>query len=370
MVYDDVLREVFRNNTGIFLNNMKYLETLKKAHIFRITEDVMTNVDRNEPLANTYLKDIVRNERILTPFKNVWFELPNRRTCFIGEDGKIEKENGIEKVTIQSYGAHLYEFDDGIYAVQRYQFTNGTMVLYTVIFAIIQDNSNTERISIVQLDGIMTKDTCEYSDKSQFKNIVDLTRNQKERRILEIFDNFIEKKFKNVMAQNILDKVFCHGPAIDDTKVCSMGCIENRKINRSIIEMVLGILGFINTPYYRIVFQANNKARESIANGKKVTGVYGLDRPHYILINHEKTVDLFEKSREYEQGEYKVRGHDRRKHKRMVTGRHGKDGVWIPYKEMVQWVRETWVGPKEFTVGDTMYKIIDNSVKHPNLRHK
>jgi hypothetical protein len=362
IVYDTALRCVFRNTNGIFIDN-KYLETLKKAHLFHISDDVFKNIKGN--CSELSVKDNIRAGRILTPFKNIWIEMPDITTNEIDYDGTI-----LEKGVKRNFGFHLYEFDNKVYVLHRFSYykTNNEefVIPYTTIFRIFNGGE------LVIFNGVNSflsareeGRKCKYFDDNSFKNIVaNFERTESVVEAIEAMDGFIEKEYKDIMAYTKIEPKFCLGPKNKGECTCTRECLEAIRISKDVINTALTILSFINTPYYRIVFQNNNTVKSSGKSAISKKPIYGLNRPHYILIDHERTVNLFKNSEEYKKGSsnYKIRGHDRRKHKRMVTGRQGKNG-WIPYKEMVQWVRETWVGPKEFTVGESIYKIIDSGTK-------
>jgi len=348
LVFDQVLRNVERNVLGVY-DNPDYVQTMKSSHIFQLPADT-------EELINHYgeslFEDFIRDQKMLLPFKNLWLEYSGIQVQMHGSDEVLDKRVGI----------HLYSFDDRIldsplYGIHIYNSSiddREHLPVYSGFFHFMfPEGVHKNRMPAVSVNvGVMEQGMCEEakSTGTPFYN-PNLAPE-----ITDYFNRWIPQRFRLKMNHFKFEKSFCS----HKKESCGSMCQEAKAVVTSAISMAVSTIAYINLPMHYILKRTSQKQSNLQKRGKKVRGIHGQDRVHYVLIDHDKLKTKYEQSKEVESDTVyrESLGHERRAHKRVCLGRHGKNGDWIPYKKIKQWVKACWVGSKEFTVGDTIYEVV------------
>jgi hypothetical protein len=140
---------------------------------------------------------------------------------------------------------------------------------------------------------------------------------------------------------------------------CNKACTEAKDALAKAVAQAVAAISFINLPINRILKVVSREQKEAEKSGKKAKGIFGDKRPHYIVLDHNQARTIYEDSEEAKSDTVPRRGHERRAHRRHCMGRT-QNGKWIPYAEhkQTQWVKQCWVGSREFTVGQQIYEVI------------
>ncbi|MFA5021292.1 MAG: hypothetical protein WC517_04515, partial [Patescibacteria group bacterium] len=375
LAYDRVLRIVERH-PNVFINPT-YRETLRAAHIFQLPPDVYE-------IVNHYNVDIAldnhfkKENMIMMPFDNIWLDIREFSGAELGDTlkGCMYGAHILKLGKEPYYGANFYLLPP--LDTDRKPFFGLDMHLFSALLKPKDHHDPSKEYAVDMASNVCilpnAEPCCRFasapvcwvdhprSDEERDKHIKILESMSLEEAEAFFHETYKEgedavKSFWDKMNKVVYYDKFC---AIGWNKHdCSQLCESFKKGIHWGVSMLQDVVSFINLPCNRVLKVVSREQKEAEAKGKKVRGIFGDKRPHYIILDHAQAREIYEDSEEAKSDAAPRRGHERRAHRRHCMGRT-QNGKWIPYAEhkQTQWVKQCWVGSREFTVGQQIYEVI------------
>ena len=335
MMYEQVMKSVYNDvNFGEFVNRDTYISNMNKAHIFVLNQET---IDRIRTYKGSVVDEVVKDGKLCMPFDNMWFDYKDLRCG--RPDGTMEFDN---------QAVHVMKLDNNVYGAQRFEINSNNRYPFLVIASVIFSLNILGGFKF--MFGVTDDEMCEHA-KSRNSLLIG---NKDDVNSLQLGDAIVGL-FKSKLLDWKREVKFC-GVYHSMFQQCSKSCQALCKVAENLVMTTIAVVGWINLPIeytFRVVPKYTTAEQKSKDKNIKP---WTWRRPHYILLSHDKIKTI---NPHYEQQEttHKKLPHWRRGHFRHVSGRM-QDGKWIPYKELRQWVRPAWIGPKEWEHGQNIYKLI------------